>query len=356
MLIVDAHQDIAYNALGYGRDYRKSAWDHREREKGAYARATIGLPDALLGRVGLIFATLFTEPYRKNSTLSKPPFYVPEYKTPQQAHDFAMQQLDYYRKLADEDPRVRLVLTQGDLAEVEASWADGTTGEDHLHGLVILMENGDPIIEPKQFEEWYERGVRLVGPAWMASRYCGGTGAPGGLTALGYELMEQLAGYNAILDVSHMAEKSFYDAIDAYEGIVVASHSNPRKFRNTDRHLTDDMILRLAERDGVMGVVLFNRFLSETWTPSDPNERVTLATVVSAIDHVCQLTGSSAHVGIGSDFDGGFGADSIPDELETTGDLHLIGKALADKGYSTDDVNAIMGGNFLRKLRECLPS
>ena len=71
-----------------------------------------------------------------------------------------------------------------------ATWEEDTDIRDHQLGLVILMENADPIIEPKQFEEWYERGVRLVGPAWRASRYCGGTGQPGPLTDLGHELLE----------------------------------------------------------------------------------------------------------------------------------------------------------------------
>src|SRR5690606_9455364 len=119
----------------------------------------------------------------------------------------------------------------------------------HRQGLVLLMENADPILEPRQFEEWYERGVRIVGPAWEGTRYCGGTGQPGGLTAVGRELLEVMASFNAILDLSHMAEQSFLESLDLYEGILIASHSNPRRFRNTDRHLSDTMIRRLAERD-----------------------------------------------------------------------------------------------------------
>ncbi|MEO1290915.1 MAG: membrane dipeptidase, partial [Chloroflexota bacterium] len=131
------------------------------------------------------------------------------------------------------------------------------------------------------------------------------------------------------------------------------SHSNPRHFRNSDRHLSDDMIRKLAERDGVMGIVLYNAFLSDTWTRT--SQRLSMSVVIDAIDHVCQVTGSAKHVGIGSDFDGGFGADQTPQGFETVGDLLLIATALEERGYGSDDIEAIMSNNFLRKLRDSLP-
>jgi membrane dipeptidase len=114
------------------------------------------------------------------------------------------------------------------------------------------------------------------------------------------------------------------------------------------------MIERLAERDGVMGIVLYNRFLSNHWKKGDPKSDVPLSVAVDAIDYVCQLTGNAAHVGIGSDFDGGFGAESVPDGLDTTSDLLRIGTALRARGYSEEDTAAILGGNMLRKLRQSL--
>jgi membrane dipeptidase len=260
--------------------------------------------------------------------------------------------MDYYERLNDESEKIRLVRTLADLDAVLSTWDDGKDMGDHQQGLVILMENADPIIEPKQFEEWYERGVRIVGPAWQATRYCGGTGQPGPLTDLGRDLLNIMADFNAILDLSHMAEESYREAVDRYEGVIIASHSNPRRFRNSDRHLSDDMIRRLAERDGVMGIVLFNAFLSNTWKKG---EKLPLSVVIAAIDHVCQLTGSAAHVGLGSDFDGGFGLESIPDGLDTVGDLWTIGKHLRERGYKETDIAAILGGNMTRKLRQTLP-
>lgn len=356
MIIVDAHEDIAYNALCYNRDYRTGALEKRSAEAGTSTaehagEATVGLPDSILGRVAVVFATLFVAPAKKEESRWDRLMY----KTPQEAYRLGSEQLDYYHRLFDESDKVRLVETKADLEAVLATWEPGREIEQHQQGMVILMENADPIVEPRQFEEWYERGVRLVGPAWQGTRYCGGTGDPGPLTNLGRELLEVMASFNALLDLSHMAEQSYLEAVDRYEGQIIASHSNPRSFVNTDRHLSDEMIMRLAERDGVMGIVFYNRFLKEGWTKADGKAAVPFSIITDAIDYVCQLTGSAAHVGIGTDFDGGFGAESSPDGFETSTDLWLVGDALRERGYSEDDVTAILGGNMLRKLRQILP-
>ncbi len=353
MIVVDAHQDIAWNMTAFGRDYRMPVLQTRQREVGnPYGVAMLGLPDALLGRVAIVFSTLFAEP--ANSTLPKlgnESFY----NNSKEAYDIAMTQLDAYKRLVDADERVCLIFTQQDLDAVLATWDEDRPIGERQQGLVVLMEGADPILEPKQFEEWYEQGVRIVGPAWAGTRYSGGTGYPGSLTALGYELLEVLASYHTILDLSHMAERAYLEALDRYEGVVIASHSNPRRFRNSDRHLTDEMILRLAERDGVIGIVPYNRFLSESWLPKNPRSLVSISLVLDAIDYICQLTGSSRHVGIGSDFDGGFGAEATPEELDTVTDLWSIGKGLQARGYPEDDVSAILGRNMLRQLRASLP-
>ncbi len=157
-----------------------------------------------------------------------------------------------------------------------------------------------------------------------------------------------------ILDLSHMAEESFWQALDAFSGTVIASHSNCRALVPTDRQLSDEMIRALAARDGVIGAVFANRFLDGAWTAW--SERgVALATVVRHIDHMCQLTGTARHCAIGSDLDGGFGVESTPDELDSVADLTKLADALIRAGYSEDDISGIMGGNWLRVLRRALP-
>jgi membrane dipeptidase len=355
-ILVDAHQDIAWNTLELNRDFAESAYAKRKKEVGAEYLAgngntTTGLPEALLGRVGIIFGTLWTQP--KSTEASFGPSVV-LYETPREAYNAAIKQLDVYNRLADTHRQISLIRTQGELTRVLDTWSDDKTIEDRQVGIVILMEGGDPILEPRQFEEWYERGVRVVGPAWTETRYCGGTGRPGRLTALGRELLEIMATYNAILDVSHMAEEAYLEAMDLYPGTIIASHSNPRKFRPTDRHLSDDMIRRLVERGGVMGIVPYNVFLRSV-PKSTPKHETPLDLVIQAIDYVCQLAGSAQHVGIGTDTDGGFGYEHTPAELDTIADLLLIGDRLKARGYSADDIEAILSGNFLRMLRSALP-
>jgi membrane dipeptidase len=357
-IIVDAHEDIAFNALSFGRDFSRSAHLTRHLEADTpipqvAGTAMTGLPEAILGRVGITFGTLFAAPaWSKTGEAYQTVFY----ETPAEACQHALNEIDVYQRLADDNDRIRLVRTQAELSAVLATWADGIDFEAHRLGIVISMEGADPILEPKAFEEWYERGVRAVGPAWSETRYSGGTGRPGPLTSLGHELLDVMESFNAILDLSHMAEQAFLEAVDQYGGPIIASHSNPRRFRDSDRHLSDDMIRRLAERDGVMGAVLYNRFLRNDWERGDPKARVGIDTVIAVIDHVCQVTGSARHVGIGSDFDGGFGLEHTPLEFDTVSDLQQIGQRLAARGYAPDDVTAILGGNFLRILRAALPA
>jgi len=356
MFIIDAHQDIAFNTVSYNRDYRISALKKRLHEADTpishkAGRAMLGLPEAIAGRVAVVFATIFTEPRGKVPAFGNDAVL---YSTPQQAMVAGEMQLDVYKRLFDEEPRLRHIQNSADLEAVLATWADDVPVTERIQGLVLLMENADPILEPRQFEWWYEQGVRIVGPAWRGTRYCGGTGEPGKLTPLGRELLEVMMNFHAILDVSHMSEESYLEAIDRYDGVIIASHSNPRHFRNSDRHLTNAMIIRLAERDGVMGIVPYNLFLSNTWSITDGKSAMTIHRVIEAIDYVCQLVGSANHVGIGTDFDGGFGAESTPKELNTVADLWMLKEALSTRGYSDEDVTNILGGNMLRQLQTSL--
>ncbi len=104
-----------------------------------------------------------------------------------------------------------------------------------------------------------------------------------------------------------------------------------------------------------MGIVPYNNFLSNDWKLGDPRSDVPFTTMLDAMDTVCQITGSAAHVGIGTDFDGGFGVESIPEGMDTVTDLWKIGDGLRERGYSETDIEAILGGNMLRKLRQSLP-
>jgi membrane dipeptidase len=354
--IVDAHEDIAWNWLEFGRDPTESALEVRAREAGTaiprmMGQRTIGLPEWLQGRVGIIFATLFVMPLRHAYSGSHSQVYT----TAEEAHARATEQLDKYKELAARESQLRLITTTQELEEVLATWTAPDNAQPPTVGLVMSMEGADPIREPAEVREWYAQGLRIVGPAWVSTRYSGGTGEPGPLTDLGRQLLEAMADVGMILDLSHIAEEAYLEAVDAYPGTIIASHSNPRAFLPTDRGLSDEMILRLAGRGGVVGISPYNVFLKPGWRVGNPRTDVPVQTVAEAIDYVVQLTGSTACVGLGSDFDGGFGVEAIPAEMDTIADLSKIAEALSVRGYRPVDVEMIMNGNWLRILRNSLP-
>lgn len=379
-LIVDAHEDIAFNVLGANRDHRRSARETRALEAGNdevrrhMGLATLGLAEWLEGRVAVIFATIFVEPAR--STFASD--FSATYTTPDEAHVIGQRQLDVYRSLTAGGGPFRLVRDAAELDRVLATWTgsavspsaagateapgvspatgDGDAGREI--GLVLLMENADAIREPDELDAWYEAGLRLVGPAWMGTRYCGGTSEPGPLTDLGRQLLARMAARRMVLDTSHMAEEAFFDAVERYPGPLMASHSNPRRFVEGDRHLSDAMICALIGRDGVVGHVPFNAFLVPGWRRSAGGRKdaADLATIVRAIEHICDLAGNARHVGFGSDLDGGFGAEATPVGIDTVADLQRVADALSDRGFTDGDVAGIAHGNWLRVLRSSLPA
>lgn len=356
MIVVDAHEDLAWNARSFDRDYTRSAWEIREQETGTEipainGRCMLGLPEWLAGRVAVIFGTIFVMPQRHARSPRER-----TYRTPEEAYAEGMAQMDYYERLAETCERFVLVHTRKDLETVLETWKEPLPDPDPRRiGIVRLMEGADPIRRPEEVAIWYERGLRILGLAWSATRYAGGTGEPGPLTAEGRRLLRAMQDLNMILDLSHMAERAFFEALERYEGPLIASHSNPQALVPGDRQLSDPMIRALAERDGVIGIVLSNRMLKKGWTRGDPREKVTVWDVVRAIDYVCQRVGDARHVGIGSDLDGGFGAEGAPAGIETVADLVKIADALREAGFAPADVEAIMGGNWLRVLRQGLP-
>lgn len=352
MMFVDGHLDIAYVAMTTGRDFPAGVAAIRAAERSPdphFGTATLGLPDLRRGGVGLVFATLFAMPGGAAGSDLSP---ARAYTTPAEAHALAAAQLDYYHGLAARG-LVRLITSRAELAAHRAAWP-----QDGCLGMVILMENGDPIVAPEEAAWWAEGGVRIVGPAWQGTRYCGGTGQPGPLTALGRALLPELAAAGLLLDVSHMAEESFWQALELWDGPVIASHSNCRSLvaeRLADRHLSDAMIKALVARDAVIGAAFYNAFLAAGYTKGDPKDAYGIALIVRHIDRVCQLAGSSRHAAIGSDLDGGLGREQIPRELDSVADLPRLAEALSDAGFGDGDIAGIMGANWLRALEQSLP-
>jgi membrane dipeptidase len=358
-LIVDAHEDLAYNMLTFGRDYNRAAAQTRMLERGTdpprlTGESLLGWPDFQRGRIAVVFATLFAAPRRN----WQGEWDTQCYRDPQEAHRLYRTQLELYYRLADDHPeRFRLVRSQADLDEVLGHWEQDHP-EGHPVGLVLLMEGAEGVQEPGELEFWWEGGVRLIGPAWMGTRYCGGTKEPGPLTPEGYALLDGMAGGGFGLDVSHMDEQAVLQALDYYPGTIIASHANALALLDgleSNRHLSDRVLRGLLEREAVIGIVPANGFLKRDWKLRGGREAVTLDHVVAQIDYICQLAGDARHVGLGSDFDGGFGLQSVPAEIYSIADLQKLALPLFERGYGEDDVAAILGQNWLSILGAILP-
>jgi membrane dipeptidase len=376
MLLVDAHQDLAWNMLTFGRDYTRSAAETRRLEAGGAAPlhngdTLLGWADYQAGRVAVIFATLFAAPHRRQEG----DWDTQVYRDAQQAHRLYRAQLDAYHRLVERhDKKFRLVFGRADLQQVLEHWQrqeldfapppaqagdqEPVELQGHPVGLVVLMEGAEGVRSPEELAEWKEWGVRLVGPAWAGTRFCGGTREPGSLTKEGFALLEGMAEAGLVLDLSHMDEQAALQALDVFEGRMVATHANARKLlprQDDNRHLSDRLIQGLIERDAVIGIVPYNAFLDSGWRTGDPRQPVSIERAAAHIDHICQMAGDARHAGLGSDFDGGFGWQSAPHEINTIADLALLAGLLAQRGYSEADVAAILGQNWLRLLQETLP-
>lgn len=348
--------------LTFGRDYTRSVQETRRLEAGTSVPAwngdaLVGWPEYQRGQVAVVFATLFASPAKKRE-----PQDILWYGDPEKAHRLYRDQITVYRKLADSHPeKFNLIFSTKELEAVIEHWSrPAVDGQGHPVGLIYLMEGADGIRSPGELAEWYDLGLRLIGLAWAGTRYCGGTSEPGPLTPDGRELIAAMADYNFVLDLSHMDESAARESLDRYEGPVMATHANCSallKGSDTNRHLSDRLIEGLIERDGVIGLIPLNTFLKAGWLRKNGSRReeVSLDALIAHIDHVCQIAGDSLHAGIGSDFDGGFGLQSIPPELDSIADLPVIGSRLRARGYGDSDVENILGGNWLRFLRRNLP-
>ncbi|MGD8632803.1 MAG: membrane dipeptidase [Anaerolineales bacterium] len=360
MIVVDAHEDLAWNALTFGRDYRRSVEETRRNERASdipsrNGSAMIGWPEWVEGRVGLIFGTLFAAPIR----WQEGPWDKLCYTDQEQAHSLYMHQWSYYQRLFAEHPRQFAPVTcKPELGELLKGWNNGEPDQAPV-GFVLLMEGADAVRDAQDLHLWHSKGVRILSLSWAGTRYAGGTGEPGPLTADGRNLLREMEALGMILDLSHLSEDGALEALDCYDGEVVITHTAPLELapnrQKPERLVTAPVIEHIGERDSVLGILLANHFLKDGWTPAMGREAVNLEDIAVSIDSICQSLGSARHVGIGSDFEGGFGLEKVPDGLDSVADIRLIGEALAPRGYSEADIEAILGGNWLRILERSLP-
>jgi membrane dipeptidase len=349
MIVIDMHLDLAMNALNWNRDLTRTVHEIRADEAGMTKKGrgagTVAYPDMRRGEMAICSATLLARVNpQKPSDI--------DYRASQMAYGFAMGCLAYYRQLEAEG-RCRIITdwpgVEQQIAEWESRGADSTP-----LGFIISMEGADPIVTPDQVPQWFAAGLRIVSLVhYGVSRYAHGTGAPGGLLPLGKPMLQAMEAAGMILDLTHLADESFYQALDIFGGKVLASHNNCRALVPGDRQFTDDQIKLIVEHGGVIGAACDNWMLYPGYVRLEtPRNLITLANVVDHIDHVCQIAGNARHAAIGTDLDGGYGTEQSPDDLDTIANLQKIPDLLRARGYAESDIRSIMHGNWLRLLSE----
>jgi len=354
MLAFDAHLDLSLNALGgFNRDLRLPVHEIRRREAGmtgkGRAAGTTAFPDMRRGKVGICVATQL-------AGCMPGPSPIAGWMSPEQAWSETQGQLSWYRAM-EEAGEMRQITNVRELDEMLALWNDTSIPDDKKAiGYILSLEGADSIRTVGHLEKAWEQGLRAMGPAhYGVCRYALGHDKVGPLPAGGKELIQEMDRLGMILDVTHLSDECFWQALDIHQGTVWASHSNCRALVPDPRQFSDDQLKALIARGGVVGAALDAWMMVPGWirgktTPQEVGLK--LEVICDHIDHVCQLAGNALHSGIGTDLDGGYGTEQTPEDLDTIADLARIPAMLQKRGYKDEDIANIMHGNYLRLLRE----
>lgn len=363
-LLIDAHLDLAWNALSFDRDLTESTAEINARECGmtdtnGRGRATVALPEMRRGNVAVCLATLIahSRPDLRPSDGHKRTSL--EFRSPTAACAIAQGQLAYYQ-LLEEQGQMRMLRSVADLNAHWDEWVAGSissAADQSPIGYILAMEGADAIVEPAQAEFWFDRGLRAVGPVHYGhNQYAHGTGESGPLTEAGVALLREFERLGIVLDATHLSDEGFFQAIDVYGGPVIASHQNCRALVPGARQFTDEQLRLLIKRNAVIGAAFDNWMIVPNWkTGQTPRTDATLEKLADHVDHISQLAGTHRHCAIGTDLDGGYGTEQSPIEIETIADVQRFADVLARRGYSQVAIDDVFHGNWLRFFIENLP-
>lgn len=352
MLLFDAHLDLSMNALEWNRDLTRSLADMRRREYGKTdkvdrSRGVVTLPEMRRGKIGLCIATQIGRYVAEGNPL-------PGWHAPEIAWAQTQGQLAWYRAMEDAGQMKQIVDRDG-LNEMVALW-NGNPPDDAPIGYILSLEGADSLVNLSYLEKAYDYGLRAIGPAhYGPGRYSPGTGSEGGLTPLGRELVREMDRLGMVLDLTHLTDEAFWEALGIFSGPVWASHNNCRALVPHQRQFSDDQLKELIRRNAVIGGAFDAWMMVPNWTRGKTTPQETgckIETIIDHMDHICQLAGNVRHCGIGSDLDGGYGTEQTAMDLDSIADLARLDGLLRARGYSAADVEAIFHGNWVRRLNE----
>ena len=364
-IVVDTHADTPQRFLDEGFDIGSTD----PNDKGH-----ISLDKAKRGNLGAEFFSIWVEPETNQGHFAK--------------HTFDL--IDsVYEQAARHPDRMMMAFSVADIERAH---------REHKLAACMGIEGGHSIENDIHLlRDYYRLGVRYMTLSWSNTNEWADSSGDiddpkvqhhNGLTDFGKEVVLEMNRLGMMVDISHVADKTFWDAIATTKAPVIASHSSARALTNAPRNMTDEMLKAVAKNGGVVQVNFYNGFIDENFRKAmeaqkkdadaarqkylddmkaagkevnyielDRIEREWLAKIprpplsalIDHIDHIAKAAGVD-HVGLGSDFDGVSGA--TPQGIDSAADLPKITQALLDRGYSAEDIKKILGGNLLRVLHE----
>tara|TARA_R110000751_G_scaffold307911_1_gene435133 strand:+ start:57413 stop:58609 length:1197 start_codon:yes stop_codon:yes gene_type:complete len=349
-IIIDSHIDVPYRLEEKWVDVTKATAD-----------GDFDYPRAKQGGLNAPFMSIYIPASLDNSANST---------------KLADKLIDYVEAIVGRAPDKFAIATS--TAEVEQQFAKG------LISLPLGMENGSPIQgDMANLKHFYERGIRYITLAHSMANHISDSSYDlrrkwKGLSPFGKELVKEMNNLGILVDISHVSDAAFYQAIEISQTPVIASHSSLRAFTpGFERNMDDAMIKALGENGGVIQINFGSTFVTKranAWSKNrsaeqkkaeqkfgkdsdeykafrtkyseeNPLPYATLDSVLDHIDHVVKLIGID-HVGIGSDYDGV--GDSLPTDLKDVSTYPNLIQGLLDRGYSDKDIVKILAGNFIR--------
>ncbi len=364
-LIIDTHADTPQRFLDEGFDIGST--DPNDV-------GHISLDKAKRGNLGAEFFSLWVEPGTNEGHFAR--------------HTFDL--IDSVYEQAERHPdRMMMAFSTDDIERAH---------REHKLAACLGIEGGHSIENDiRLLRDYYRLGVRYMTLSWSNTNEWADSSGDiddpkvrhhNGLTDFGKQVVVEMNRLGMMVDISHVADKTFWDAIATTKAPVIASHSSARALVNAPRNMTDDMLRAVAKNGGVVQVNFFSGFvdadyrkaldeerdglkaatdkliaqrkaegktvtyidlepLSREWMAKIP--RPPLKSLIDHIDHIAKVAGID-HVGLGSDFDGVSGA--TPQGMDSAADLPKITQALLDRGYSEADIKKILGGNLMRVFRD----
>ncbi|HTV48134.1 MAG TPA: membrane dipeptidase [Phycisphaerae bacterium] len=324
----DAHLDLAYLAVQGRNMLADETALAKLDEPGA-----ISLHSLANGQVRRAAATIFVQPRGIDDVgrMVDGPWC---YGNADEAYDASIVQLDWYRQAHE----------KGLLEIIDRSGLQMT--QQSPMQIMLLLEGAAGVRRSDDLDEFYRRGVRILAATWATgTQWAGGDKSGGDITPQGRELLQHADRLKMVHDVSHLSEKAFWTLLECTNGPKISSHSNcrsllPGKYR-PERHLSDDQIKALAGVDAVMGINLYAHFLVSSG-PAKVDD------VVRHIEHILNLTGRSDLIALGSDMDGGFSSEFLPEGIHFPKDLWKLSEALSQKGFTNEQIEQFAWRNWNR--------